>query len=48
MMYLEQQVLLITLDIETTFHSVDYSFLLPVLERYSFEERFLKWIQILI
>ena len=48
MMYLEQQVLLITLDIEITFHSVDYCFLLPVLERYSFEERFLKWIQILI
>ena len=39
---------LVTVDIEKMFDSVDHSFLLAVLQKYGFGERFLKWIQILI
>ena len=39
---------LVTVDIEKAFDSVDHSFLLAVLQKYGFGERFLKWIQILI
>ena len=38
----------VTVDIEKVFDSVDHSFLLAVLQKYGFRERFLKWIQILI
>ena len=37
---------LVTVDIKKGFDSVDHSFLLAVLQKYGFEERFLKWIQI--
>ena len=36
------------MDIEKAFDLVDHSFLLAVLQKYGFGERFLKWIQILI
>ena len=39
---------IVTVDIEKAFDSVDHSFLLAVLQKYGFGERFLKWIQILI
>ena len=39
---------LVTVDIEKALDSVDHSFLLAVLQKYGFEKRFLKWIQILI
>ena len=39
---------LVTVDIEKAFDSVDHSFLLAVLQKYGFGERFLKCIQILI
>ena len=38
----------VTVDIEKVSDSVDHSFLLAVLQKYGFRERFLKWIQILI
>ena len=38
----------VTVDIEKAFDSIDHSFLLAILQKYGFGERFLKWIQILI
>ena len=37
-----------TLDIEKVFYSVNRLFLSTVLEKYSFKEDFIKWIQILM
>ena len=39
---------LVTVDTEKAFDLVDCSFLLAVLQKYGFGERFLKWTQILI
>ena len=39
---------LVTVDIEKAFDLIDHYFLLVVLQKYGFGERFLKWIQILI
>ena len=39
---------LVAVDFEKAFDLIDSSFLPPVLQKYSFGESFLKWIQILI
>ena len=40
--------LLLTVDIEKAFDSVNHNFLLKVLENYGFSQDFLKWIRILL
>ena len=40
--------LLLTVDIEKAFDSVNHNFLLKVLENYGFSQDFLKWISILL
>ena len=40
--------LLITIDIEKAFDSVNHFFLLPVLKRYDFGDDFIKWIKTLL
>ena len=39
---------LITVDIETAFDSINHCFLIKVLEKYGFEKNFIKWIKILL
>ena len=39
---------LLTIDIEKTFDSIDYYFLLAILEKYGLKESFLKWIENLL
>ena len=39
---------LLTIDIEKTFDSIDYCFLLAILEKYGLKESFLKWIENLL
>ena len=39
---------LLTVDIEKTFDSIDYYFLLAILEKYGLKESFLKWIENLL
>ena len=40
--------LLLTVDIEKAFDSVNHNFLLKILENYGFSHDFLKWISILL
>ena len=37
-----------TVDIEKAFDSINHLFLIKVLEKYSFEKDFIKWIKILL
>ena len=44
----KQNGILLTIDIEKAFDSVNHAFLISVLEKYGFGKNFLKWINVLL